>query len=62
MRLFLAVVVILPEQQGNTPQASQADQRVNHTAEASSLSAENPGDQIKLENPNQAPVDDSPPL
>ena len=48
---------ILPKQQGDAPQTCQSNNAVNDPAENSTLTAEDPGYQVKLEKTHKAPVD-----
>ena len=44
------------KQQGNGPDSSQRDERVNNAADDRSLSAEKPGDEVKLEYADASPA------
>lgn len=49
--------VPVPEEKGNAPQAAGTHQRIHNAAEHGPLATENVGNQVKLENADQAPVD-----
>lgn len=59
MVLFFRIVdngVSFAEEKGNTPESGKAHQNVNNTADDSTLSSENPGDDIKTEKTDASPV------
>lgn len=54
--LVFAHRIVLPKQNGNTPKTRQSNQCVDNAAEQISLTAEQPGDQVKLKDAHQPPV------
>ena len=54
--LLIAAAAAFAKQERNTPQAGKPDDRVNDPAKQRILTAKDPGNQIKLENPHQCPV------
>ena len=48
--------VSFSEEKGNAPDSRKCDDRVNDAAEQGVLSAEDPGDEVKLEKTDAAPV------
>lgn len=58
-RLFLHIIgckCSSAEQQADAPDSSQADQRVNNTADDTRLAAEDPRHKVKLKNSDKTPV------
>jgi len=49
-------VAISAKQQSDAPQARKTNNRINYTADNSSLTAEDPGHQIEFKNTDKAPV------
>ena len=47
----------IPEQKRNAPDGGNPYQRIDDTADDTALAAANPGDDIKLEDPDGSPVD-----
>ena len=54
---FLVNDGVAAEEQRDAPERGEADQRVDHAADGGGLSAEEPRDEIKAEQPDAAPVD-----
>lgn len=52
-----AGLVVSAEQKGNVPDACNANQRIDNAADDGSLTAKEPGYQVKLEKTHKAPVE-----
>lgn len=55
--LFTFNDCLFAEKEGNTPQAGQCDYGINQPAEQGTCTAEKPGNQIKLKNTDEPPVE-----